>query len=76
MRRLPNVKEVVAQVLDQADIIRKQETEKVAEDSLPTFTIPIAEGMNKLAAALRNVEPERLTVNDVHVFANRLMEQA
>jgi len=76
MRRLPNVNEVVAQVLKQADDIRQQETEKTAESLLPSFTIPVAEGMYKLATVLRSIDPEKVTLEDVNSFANRLMEQA
>ena len=76
MRRLPNVKEVVAQVLSKADALREAQQEKVAEQTLPSFNIPAAEGMYKLAEALRGVDSSRVTVADVKKFASQLRVQA
>ncbi len=76
MRRLPNVSAVVSQVFDRVDAIRQTETEKVATEAAPTFTIPLAEEMHKLAAVLRDSNPDRVTYADVHKFAGHLLEQA
>jgi len=75
MRRNPNVKEVVAQVLEQADAIRKEQHEKVAAENAPSFRISSAAEMHKLAQALRDVDPERVTVADVEAFATQLQVQ-
>jgi len=74
MKRLPNVKAVVSQVLDQVDIIRQDEAQKTASVEEPSFTIPVAGSMHKLAAALRNCNTDRVTYAEVHEFAEQLLE--
>lgn len=76
MKRLPNVNDVVKQVFARVDEIRSAETVKVAEEAAPSFTIPVAEEMHKLAALVRSAKPERVTVADVKSFASQLSELA
>lgn len=68
--KLPNVNRLVAEVLTRVD------AEKTKVASAPqTFTVPVAQGLQKLAQQLRQAAAAPVSFDDVNSFADRLMEQ-
>lgn len=73
MSRLPNVNKLVAQITAKAEAVK---TEKLAaEQTAPTYTVPVAEGIYKLAQQLRERGGVAVSYVDVREFAHQLMEQ-
>ncbi len=73
--KLPNVSRLVAEVLTRVDAEKTAAQAKVA--STPQiFTVPVAQGLQKLAQQLRQAAAASVSFDDVNNFADRLMEQA
>lgn len=72
--KLPNVNRLVAEVLTRVDAEKTAAQTKVA--SAPqTFTVPVAQGLQKLAQQLRQAAAVPVSFDDVNNFADRLLEQ-
>ena len=76
MRHLPNVNSLVHAIKSQVN----QDTArtKVAQVSQPTnleLTTPIARALLKFASSLREEATHSVSMDDVQLFANRMLEQ-
>ena len=71
--RLPNVNRLVAEVLTR---VETEKTAQAAEAPAPqNFTVPVAQGLQKLAQQLRQAAAAPVSFDDVHSFADELMER-
>jgi hypothetical protein len=70
MRRLPRVDAIVAGVTQRA--LEVEELQKEASAPTPTFVVPLAAELHKLAETCRS-NAVTVSVNDVQAFAERLM---
>ena len=77
MRNALTIDQIVSQVKDHATSLRDAEAEKTAaEDSPETKMVSdIAVSMFKLASDVRDLDPYCVTHEDVHAFAQKLLEQ-
>ena len=74
MSGLPNVNKLIAQITAKAEAL---ESEKLASaETIPEFSVPIAEGIYKLAAKVRETNLNSVSYSDVRDFARRLREHA
>ena len=72
MRKLPNIDDVISMVREKT----ASEQEKTASDNQVSFTVPVADQLQKVAVALRSHDPEQITYDDVAAFGRQLMENA
>ena len=72
MRRLPNINDVVAKIKDRATEKVAELEKKAEEEATPSFSIPAAQNMHKLAQRLRNSDPNRITYRDMRDFVQQL----
>ena len=73
MKRLPNVTAVIEQVKAKAETCRAEMLQKQAAESMPSFSVPLAAQMYKLAREIRSTDLNTVTMDDVREFANQLM---
>lgn len=73
MNRLPNVSAVIEQVKARADTCRAETMQKLAAESVPSFSVPLASQMFKLAQQVRTTDLNVVTIDDVQDFARQLM---
>jgi len=73
MKRLPDVRAVIEQVKARADICRAETMQKLAAESMPSFSVPLASQMFKLAQQVRAADLNAVTMNDVQDFTRQLM---
>ena len=72
--KLPDVNRLVAEVLTR---VETEKTAQAKEETVsPTFTVPVAQGLQKLAQQLRSAAAVPVSFEDVHHFADNLMERA
>lgn len=75
MKRLPKTREVIAEVTKIASAVAEQEKTASANAAYPRYSTGVAQELVKMARALREVNPEAVTYEDVLSFGNELLRQ-
>lgn len=71
-RQLPSVRQVVAEV---KSVVQQSQRVKEASVPTPTFEIPLAQNLYKLATTLRNHDFTTVTYDDVFALSKALLEK-
>ena len=72
MRRVPNIKAVIAEAKRASATSQQEKTASVAH---PNYTVPVAAGLLKLAHVLRDDTSNSVTYDDVEEFGKRVLEE-
>jgi len=72
MRRVPNIKAVIAEAKRASAELQQ---EKIASVAHPDYTVPVAAGLLKLAHMLRDDASDTVTYDDVEEFGKRVLEE-